>query len=436
MIIRTTTGRSFKGVGAYVLHDKGAQSNDRVSFTETVNLASSRENVALAEMIHTATHQKELKRRAGHRATATSKPVYHMSLSWEVSETPTLAEQMDAAKEAIKSLGLSDRQAMIVGHTDTDNPHVHVVVNLVCPETGMTAKMGNDRLKLSEWAQEYRRKRGQEHLCQQRQVNNARRKQGEFVKAQNMTRAEYNAWKKAEGAKIWDEYRADRDQAFKSRKGQYDALWDQKNNRMAARKAEIKQLYKPYWRDLYKAQRQELKEFDNHLVARLKFALHESKQGKVAGLFQALTKDQKQRKELTDHHEDVRRGLADRVKSSIADAGREVTKAWKYDRDQLKTQHNQDDQARLERTREKSDALKQGDYKTSRYEFERNQDRRKKANKLKRDTTDAFGTERTAGNDDATEDNKRNRTSAEIRAEKRARSKGRTRTRSRRIPRE
>ena len=104
-------------------------------------------------------------------------------------------------------------------------------------------------------------------------MNNARRKQGEFVKAQNMTRAEYNAWKKAEGAKIWDEYRADRDQAFKSRKGQYDALWDQKNNRMAARKAEIKQLYKPYWRDLYKAQRQELKEFDNHLVARLKFAL-------------------------------------------------------------------------------------------------------------------------------------------------------------------
>ena len=114
------------------------------------------------------------------------------------------------------------------------------------------------------------------------------------------------------------------------------------------------------------------------------------------------------------------RGLADRVKSSIADAGREVTKAWKYDRDQLKAQHKQEDQARLERTREKSDALKQGDYKTSRYEFERNQDRRKKANKLKRDTMDAFGTERTAGNDDATEDNKRNRTSAEIRAEKRA----------------
>ena len=219
-------------------------------------------------------------------------------------------------------------------------------------------------------------------------------------------------------------------------KGQYDALWDQKNNRMAARKAEIKQLYKPYWRDLYKAQRQELKEFDNHLVARLKFALYESTQGKVAGLFQALTKAQKQRKELIDYHEDVRRGLADRVKSSISDAGREVTKALKYDRDQLKAQHKQEDQARLERTREKSDALKQGDYKTSRYEFERNQDRRKKANKLKRDTTDAFGTDRTAGNDDATEDNKRNRTSAEIRAKKRERSKGRTRTRSRRIPRE
>jgi len=161
MILRTTTGRSFKGVGKYVLHDKGAQSNDRVSFIETENLAFDEGDRAIAEMVHTATHQKELKRRAGLRATQNSKPVYHLSLSWDTSENPSLKEQMDAGREALKALGLSDHQAMTVGHTDTDNPHVHVVVNLVCPTTGKTAELGNDHTKLSKWAQQYREERGQ-----------------------------------------------------------------------------------------------------------------------------------------------------------------------------------------------------------------------------------------------------------------------------------
>lgn len=84
----------------------------------------------------------------------------------------------------------------------------------------------------------------------------------------------------------------------------------------------------------------------------------------------------------------------------------------------------------VERAREKSGTLKQGKYK-----FQRNQDRHCKTNKLPRVKTDAFGAGRTTGNDNATEDNKRNRTSADIRAEKRARSKVQIRTRSRRVPR-
>jgi len=179
MILRTTTGRSFKGVGQYVLHDKGAQSTDRVSFIETENLAFNDGDRAIAEMVHVAGHQKEIKRRAGGRATQTSKPVYHLSLSWDTSENPSLKEQMDAGREALKALGLSDHQTMIVGHTDTANPHVHVVVNLVHPETGKTASLSNDQIKLSKWAEAYRKERGQEHLCPQRKKNNERRDQGE-----------------------------------------------------------------------------------------------------------------------------------------------------------------------------------------------------------------------------------------------------------------
>ncbi|SCZ74327.1 Relaxase/Mobilisation nuclease domain-containing protein [Epibacterium ulvae] len=389
MILRTTTGRSFKGVGAYVLHDKGAQSADRVAFVETVNLASTRAKVALAEMVHTATHQKELKRRAGLRATATSKPVYHYSLSWEVNEKPTHAEQMEAVQESIKALGLDDRQALIVGHTDTKNPHVHVVVNLVCPETGQTAKMGNDRLKLSNWAEDYRRKRGQEHLCPQRKQNNDRRKQGEFVKSDNMSRAEYNAWKKAEGAKIWDEYRADRDSAFASRKGQYDALWQQKTERLSVRKAEVKQLYKPIWRDVFKRQRHELKDFDAGLHKRIKFALSQPKK-KVVGLLQAVIAKGDLRRDYVRSQEAERAKIAHEQKARIADASREVTKAWKYDRDQLKAMHKAEDTERLTATREKTEALKQSGANEVQSDFECNKDRRKTDNKAKRGTLDSF----------------------------------------------
>ena len=71
MILRTTTGTSFKGVGKYVLHDKDARTNDRVAFVETENLAFSEGNRAIAEMVHTAVHQREIKRRNGLRATKT-----------------------------------------------------------------------------------------------------------------------------------------------------------------------------------------------------------------------------------------------------------------------------------------------------------------------------------------------------------------------------
>ena len=264
MILRTTTGRSFKGVGKYVLNDKGTTASaERVAFIETENLAFTDGKRAIAEMVHTATNQKALRRRNGDRATATSKPVYHYSLSWETSETPSLKEQMEAARESLKALGLEDRQAMIVGHTDTDNPHVHVVVNLVHPETGKTASLSNDRVKLSNWAQAYREERGQAHLCPQRKQNNDRRSKGEFVKANNMTRQEWEAWKKAQTKGIWNEFRADKAAAKETRKGQFDAAWREKQERFALRRDEIKQLYKPIWRDVYKRQTQQLREFDS-----------------------------------------------------------------------------------------------------------------------------------------------------------------------------
>ena len=378
MILRTTTGRSFKGVGQYVLHDKGAQSNDRVSFIETENLAFDEGDRAIAEMVHTATHQKELKRRAGLRATQNSKPVYHLSMSWDTSENPSLKEQMDAGRQALKALGLSDHQAMIVGHTDTDNPHVHVVVNLVCPTTGQTAKLGNDRTKLSQWAQQYREERGEGHLCPQRKKNNDRRDQGEFVKAENMTRPEYEAWKKSQTKEIWDKFRADRQKAKDSRKGQYDALWQQKENRQAQRKEEIKALYKPKWRDLYRKQRYELKNFDAGFFDRLGFAFTRGNRSKIIGFLQAVTNDGLLRADFVRNQEREKKQLGQEHKARVADASREVRKAWQYDHDQLKASHKAEDQRAYDDTKAKSAKVWQAkDVHKSGQDFEQTADRRK-----------------------------------------------------------
>lgn len=358
MINRATRGSAFKGAVQYVTHDKGAQSSERVEYIETLNLPDDDPRVATAKMIDLAGKQRELRRAAGLRGSHNNKPVYHYVLSWETGETPSQADQMAAVKESLQALGLGDRQAVVAGHSDTGNPHVHVVVNLVCPQTGVVPKLGNDYGKLSNWAQQYREARGEGHLCPQRAANNARRAKGEFVKADNMTRAEYEAWKGQAQKAIWAEYRAERDAAKASRKGQYDALWDQKENRFATRRDEIKQLYRPKWRELFKAQREQLKSYDQSATVRMRHAIRT--QGfSIKNMFKAVFSDAQMRQELIDYQGQQRAELGNQQKAVMRDASREITKAWKYDRDKLRETHRQQDTQRLDQAKAKSQSLSQ-----------------------------------------------------------------------------
>lgn len=167
------TGHSFKGAMAYYLHDKRQDgqeahptTSDRVAFTETRNMMEVGPHTATRIMIGTAARADELKREAGVKATgrkATSGPVYAFSLQWQPDELATFdrAEMLARADEAIKILGLSDRQAVIVAHRDTAHPHVHIVINRVSPVDGRMATVGKDAVaKLNRWAFEYERDRG------------------------------------------------------------------------------------------------------------------------------------------------------------------------------------------------------------------------------------------------------------------------------------
>ena len=193
--VLTKNGRSFKGAAAYYLHDKRQDGEaerltaDRVAWVKTVNLRTDDPGRAWRMMADVAMSHVELKKVAGIKATGRKMvcPVLSYSLSWDESDKPTKQQQLDAALETLKILGIADRQAMIIAHNDTKHPHVHVLVNRVSLDNGLVATLGNSWTRVQAWALDYQKRHGQTH-CPKREENARLRKQGQKVKAKRVPR--------------------------------------------------------------------------------------------------------------------------------------------------------------------------------------------------------------------------------------------------------
>lgn len=164
-------GHSFNGAMAYYLHDKRQheseqhpQTAERVAWTATRNLATDDPETARRIMIATAQQADELKAQAGVKNTGrkSNAHVYAYSLAWHPDEAGQLdrAEMERAVDQSLQVIGAGQLQAVIVCHQDQEHPHVHVIVNRVDPQTGKMLSTSNDRLKLSDWANQYERERG------------------------------------------------------------------------------------------------------------------------------------------------------------------------------------------------------------------------------------------------------------------------------------
>ena len=72
----------------------------------------------------------------------TKQPALHIVLSWQQGEHPTEDQQREAVKVVLASLkdrdgrDMSDHQWAAVLHKDTNNDHLHLVINRVNPDTG------------------------------------------------------------------------------------------------------------------------------------------------------------------------------------------------------------------------------------------------------------------------------------------------------------
>jgi uncharacterized membrane protein YkoI len=169
MVPRTSRpGRGFKGAWSYYSHDKrtpeqkeqaeAVRTRERVGFVHTENLGGIEDDrAAIGLMIDTAK-----------RSTRCKAPVYAFSLGWHPEETPDQTHMIDSGREALKVLGMQDYQALMIAHTDTAHPHLHIIVNRIHPETGKAINLYKDQEKLSAWALGYEREQGKVY-CQARE---------------------------------------------------------------------------------------------------------------------------------------------------------------------------------------------------------------------------------------------------------------------------
>lgn len=289
------TGKSFKGLAAYLLHDPDrATTNDRVGWTQSFNLDDAGPETAWRLMAATAMSADELKAAAGvKKGKAAKNTAYHFALTFNPKDQPSEAVQRAAVTGALKALGLEKHQALAIAHRDTDHQHVHVMVNLIDPENGMSAaskqpdggpsKLSNSQRKFSTWAHRFILDHGLT-VTEGRLVNANKRAQGEQVDARRKPRNVYEREKEettdrrrdfmkkkqanlAHDVALENEQMEDRhSNEWVALKGSYStektALFESHKLISKAELDAMKDEQKKTWRTIYMLQRGELQDFE------------------------------------------------------------------------------------------------------------------------------------------------------------------------------
>lgn len=134
-------GKSFTGLRRYLLLGSRdtAHNPSRVAFVATRNLAT--DDPVLATKIMTATAALSVR---------TVRPVYHLVISFHPDEQPSEKMMHTIAQTTLTDLGLADHQAVLVGHADTANRHLHLLINRVHPDTGRAWSAAHDYRRLEQ----------------------------------------------------------------------------------------------------------------------------------------------------------------------------------------------------------------------------------------------------------------------------------------------
>jgi hypothetical protein len=296
-------GKSFKSLAAYLLHDaEKAQTEERVGWTHTLNLASDNPNAAVDEMLWTFRAADWLKEQAGARAGGRrlDNPVRHFSLNWHPSENPSREHMVETVQSYMKAMGWQEHQALLVCHTDKSHAHVHVMVNAVHPETGRSLTASFERRWAQRWALDY--EQGHDRVfCDQRLKPVAEREASPTREAWLKMKEAEQANDRAEYARIrtdfdyfargdertgknkeWDllkgHQRKEREDYFAEGKQRFKEV-----RNMAFMR--VKREYRSKWHNFYKAKKsgkvpeERLKEWKEKLVSDQRETLNQQRDG-------------------------------------------------------------------------------------------------------------------------------------------------------------
>jgi len=372
-------GSSFKGAAQYYLHDKGALTRERVAFSETLNLPTRDPDKAFKCMAWTAAHQNEIKARAGGsmRGRRLRDPVYTYSLSWAPDERPTRDEMLDAAKDTLKVLGLHEHEAILVSHRDEPHPHIHAIVNRVHPETGIAAKLSNDHLKLSRWAEAYEKRQGLIR-CEQRVENNERRRRGEWAKDRRDYRSgDFYRWRRQQVNESQARRQREEGSLTGAQKKRRDDLH---RDHVRRREAAFRDEHRHRWRAIYQHQereRQKLayeldspKERLDQLLTRDKKRVlrfdREDRTGFLTRAHKAALEREEKTRALEERQRHYRAEVAEKFKSADIKAVNEIDEQYQRDlaalieterleRDTLKAEHSRQSQETARRIKDSAD---------------------------------------------------------------------------------
>jgi hypothetical protein len=135
---------SFDRLGRYLTKERSKKSGEVIARGPIViSNALLSVDTAILEMKSTASQNARV-----------GDPILHFQISWREGEVPTQSEWQEAAERSIAALDFADHQYIVVAHDDTDNFHVHVMLNRVHPDTYSAPNPRMSQLALHRTARE------------------------------------------------------------------------------------------------------------------------------------------------------------------------------------------------------------------------------------------------------------------------------------------
>lgn len=148
------TSSDFHALARYLLNGKGSQPHpDRIQWFFTQNLGTDDPLLAARYMEATAS-----------RSARCAKPVYHLMVAWHERERPSGEIMQDIARKTLDMAGLSEHQALIMGHGDTSHRHFHIMLNRVHPEIRKAWKTTNDFARFDQIMRQLSGEHGFEYI--------------------------------------------------------------------------------------------------------------------------------------------------------------------------------------------------------------------------------------------------------------------------------